>query len=185
MWLCDSPCRGFIHNEVRVFVLILLQSRLHIFWPLCFFIEGYRERLLVLGSGWGSYNLLQRIDQSMYQITVVSPRNRTPFSYFYFPLFSSYLWEEQICVWQCISAFVAEPVRISHPHLRTQTSCSRLSSLQRRPAHSISVRLLNPFARPSTVTFIFTWVTAKNSTSRRKKYDSPCFRFSLAQLTCF
>ncbi|KAK3078855.1 hypothetical protein LTS18_006462, partial [Coniosporium uncinatum] len=44
-----------------------------------------RERIVILGSGWGGYNLCQKIDYKKYQVVIVSPR-----SYFVFtPLLAS------------------------------------------------------------------------------------------------
>ena len=34
-----------------------------------------RERLVVLGSGWGAVALLKNIDPTLYDVSVVSPRN--------------------------------------------------------------------------------------------------------------
>lgn len=39
-----------------------------------------REKLLVLGSGWGSYAFLKSVDPTMYDITVISPRNYFTFT---------------------------------------------------------------------------------------------------------
>ena len=34
-----------------------------------------RERLVILGTGWGATSVLKTIDASKYDVTVVSPRN--------------------------------------------------------------------------------------------------------------
>lgn len=34
-----------------------------------------RERVIVLGTGWGSHSLLKGIDTDLYDVTVISPRN--------------------------------------------------------------------------------------------------------------
>ena len=39
-----------------------------------------REKLVVLGTGWGSYAVLQDIDKSKYDVIVVSPRNHFLFT---------------------------------------------------------------------------------------------------------
>ena len=39
-----------------------------------------REKLVVLGSGWGAYSFLKTIDPTMYDITVISPRNYFTFT---------------------------------------------------------------------------------------------------------
>eukprot|EP00192_Tetraselmis_astigmatica_P015400 CAMPEP_0117682520 /NCGR_PEP_ID=MMETSP0804-20121206/19716_1 /TAXON_ID=1074897 /ORGANISM="Tetraselmis astigmatica, Strain CCMP880" /LENGTH=182 /DNA_ID=CAMNT_0005492663 /DNA_START=24 /DNA_END=568 /DNA_ORIENTATION=+ len=36
---------------------------------------GARERLVILGSGWGATSLLRAVDTAKYDVTVVSPRN--------------------------------------------------------------------------------------------------------------
>ena len=39
-----------------------------------------RDKLVVLGTGWGSYAVLQDIDKSKYDVIVVSPRNHFLFT---------------------------------------------------------------------------------------------------------
>lgn len=46
-----------------------------------------RQKLVVLGAGWGSYNVLNRIDHEKYEVIAISPRNRNQISSFPF-LFS-------------------------------------------------------------------------------------------------
>jgi NADH dehydrogenase FAD-containing subunit len=43
-------------------------------------IDQPREKLFVLGSGWGSYAFLKTVDPTMYDITVISPRNYFTFT---------------------------------------------------------------------------------------------------------
>ena len=38
------------------------------------------KRLVILGSGWGGYSLLMNIDKTIFQTTVVSPRNHFLFT---------------------------------------------------------------------------------------------------------
>jgi hypothetical protein len=44
-----------------------------------------RPRLVVLGSGWAAFSLIKHIDRSIYDVTLVSPRNHMLFT----PLLSS------------------------------------------------------------------------------------------------
>lgn len=37
--------------------------------------KAKRERIVVLGTGWGSHSLLKGIDTDLYDVTVISPRN--------------------------------------------------------------------------------------------------------------
>ena len=39
-----------------------------------------KEKLVVLGSGWGSYSFLKSVDLTKYDVTVVSPRNYFTFT---------------------------------------------------------------------------------------------------------
>lgn len=39
-----------------------------------------KERLVVLGTGWGGVSLLKEIDTSLYDITIISPRNHFVFT---------------------------------------------------------------------------------------------------------
>lgn len=39
-----------------------------------------RQRLVILGTGWGSYSVLKKIDKKLYDVTVVSPRNHFLFT---------------------------------------------------------------------------------------------------------
>ncbi|KAK3086417.1 hypothetical protein FSP39_018177 [Pinctada imbricata] len=42
--------------------------------------EAKRERLIILGSGWGSYRVLRDIDKKKYDVVVVTPRNHFLFT---------------------------------------------------------------------------------------------------------
>lgn len=37
--------------------------------------EGTKERIVILGTGWGAAGFLQNIDTDLYDVTVISPRN--------------------------------------------------------------------------------------------------------------
>ncbi|GAU93526.1 hypothetical protein RvY_05452 [Ramazzottius varieornatus] len=39
-----------------------------------------RKRLVILGTGWGSYSVLQNVNRKLYDITVISPRNHFLFT---------------------------------------------------------------------------------------------------------
>ena len=39
------------------------------------FIQGEKEKIVILGTGWGSAAFLKEIDTSRFDVTVVSPRN--------------------------------------------------------------------------------------------------------------
>ena len=39
-----------------------------------------RKKLVILGSGWGSYSLLKNIDKALYDVIVVTPRNHFLFT---------------------------------------------------------------------------------------------------------
>ena len=39
-----------------------------------------RERLVILGTGWGSYSVLKTIDKTKFDVIVVSPRNHFLFT---------------------------------------------------------------------------------------------------------
>ena len=39
-----------------------------------------RKRLVILGTGWGSYSVLKQIDKKQYDVLVVSPRNHFLFT---------------------------------------------------------------------------------------------------------
>nr|XP_054768145.1 uncharacterized protein LOC129275666 [Lytechinus pictus] len=41
---------------------------------------GSRQKLVILGTGWGSYSVLKNIDKSLYDVVVVSPRNHFLFT---------------------------------------------------------------------------------------------------------
>lgn len=43
-------------------------------------VEKRRKRLVILGSGWGSYAVLRSIDKKQYDVIVVSPRNHFLFT---------------------------------------------------------------------------------------------------------
>ena len=40
----------------------------------------FRERLIILGTGWGSYSVLKNIDKKIFDVIVVSPRNHFLFT---------------------------------------------------------------------------------------------------------
>lgn len=39
-----------------------------------------RDKLVILGTGWGSYSVLSNIDTKLYDVVVVSPRNHFLFT---------------------------------------------------------------------------------------------------------
>lgn len=39
-----------------------------------------REKLVILGTGWGSYSVLSNINKQLYDVIVVSPRNHFLFT---------------------------------------------------------------------------------------------------------
>lgn len=39
-----------------------------------------RERLVILGTGWGSYSVLKTIDKNKFDVIVISPRNHFLFT---------------------------------------------------------------------------------------------------------
>jgi hypothetical protein len=39
-----------------------------------------REKLVILGTGWGSYSVLKTIDKNKFDVIVVSPRNHSLFT---------------------------------------------------------------------------------------------------------
>lgn len=39
-----------------------------------------RERLIILGSGWGGYNLARAVDQDRYDVRIISPSNHFVFT---------------------------------------------------------------------------------------------------------
>lgn len=43
--------------------------------PVCCSRAQQREKLVILGSGWGAASLLKGIDAAKFDVTVVSPRN--------------------------------------------------------------------------------------------------------------
>jgi len=43
-------------------------------------VKTRKEKLVLLGTGWGSYSVLQHIDKQLYDVTVVSPRNHFLFT---------------------------------------------------------------------------------------------------------
>ena len=42
--------------------------------------DGRRERLVILGTGWGSYSVLRKVDKRRFDAIVVSPRNHFLFT---------------------------------------------------------------------------------------------------------
>ena len=52
---------------------------------------------MVLGAGWGGYNLVQKIDTKKYDVTLIAPRTRTPSKYYndmkiiYFSIYYLYI----------------------------------------------------------------------------------------------
>lgn len=39
-----------------------------------------REKLVILGTGWGSYSVLKNINKKLYDVIVISPRNHFLFT---------------------------------------------------------------------------------------------------------
>lgn len=39
-----------------------------------------RQKLIILGTGWGSYSVLKSIDKKLFDVVVVSPRNHFLFT---------------------------------------------------------------------------------------------------------
>lgn len=39
-----------------------------------------RQKLVILGTGWGSFNVLKRVNHKLYDVIVVSPRNHFLFT---------------------------------------------------------------------------------------------------------
>jgi NADH:ubiquinone reductase (non-electrogenic) len=64
-----------------------------------------RKKVVVLGSGWGAMSFLRKIDPSLYDITIVSPR---PF-FFYTPMLAG------VPVGTVKGSSIVEPVRETHP----------------------------------------------------------------------
>ncbi|BEI81926.1 hypothetical protein CcaverHIS002_0210860 [Cutaneotrichosporon cavernicola] len=62
---------------------------------------GAKERLVILGSGWGGYNLARKADKSLYDVTLISPN-----SYFSFTPFLA-----STCVGTLEFQCATEPVR--------------------------------------------------------------------------
>lgn len=42
--------------------------------------ERKREKLVILGTGWGSYSVLKKVDKKLYDVIVISPRNHFLFT---------------------------------------------------------------------------------------------------------
>ena len=42
--------------------------------------DGRRERLVILGTGWGSYSVLKKVDKKRFDAIVISPRNHFLFT---------------------------------------------------------------------------------------------------------
>jgi NADH:ubiquinone reductase (non-electrogenic) len=58
-----------IYSKLLAIVTVLLPER----------TEG-RKRLVILGSGWGSYSVQKSVDKKLYDVLVVSPRNHFLFT---------------------------------------------------------------------------------------------------------
>ncbi|XP_071497123.1 uncharacterized protein, partial [Diadema antillarum] len=43
-------------------------------------VGGRRQRLIILGTGWGGYSVLRNVDKSLYDVVVISPRNHFLFT---------------------------------------------------------------------------------------------------------
>lgn len=39
-----------------------------------------REKLVILGTGWGSYSILKKVDKKLFDVIVISPRNHFLFT---------------------------------------------------------------------------------------------------------
>lgn len=64
-----ESCRGYtVRNK--------FESALPVGWP----ADSGRKRLIILGTGWGSYSVLRCIDKKLYDVLVVSPRNHFLFT---------------------------------------------------------------------------------------------------------
>ena len=45
-----------------------------------FHLISEKKKLVILGTGWGSYAVLKTIDKKLYDVVVVSPRNHFLFT---------------------------------------------------------------------------------------------------------
>ena len=41
-------------------------------------LETSKERIVILGAGWGGFRLAKDLDKNQYDVTVISPRNHFP-----------------------------------------------------------------------------------------------------------
>jgi hypothetical protein len=82
----------------RAYPLFLAEKGLEIvesFFPGDAIPPPKRERIVVLGTGWGAVSFLKTIDTNLYDVTVISPRN-----YFLFtPMLGMQLILVAMCIW--------------------------------------------------------------------------------------
>lgn len=78
--------------------------------------DNYRQRLVILGSGWGGFKLLQSIDKTKLDVTMISPRNHFIFT----PLLASS--SVGTLEFRCIM----EPIRTHSPDEFYLASCERI-----------------------------------------------------------
>ncbi|GAB5034123.1 nadh dehydrogenase [Nannochloropsis oceanica] len=70
------------------------------------FVKGTRQRIVVLGTGWGAHAFLQSVDALKYEVVVVSPRN--------FMLFTPMLAGSAVGTVEFLS--ITEPIRNVNPY---------------------------------------------------------------------
>ena len=78
---------------------------------------GGRKRLVILGTGWGSYSVLKKVDKRQFDAIVVSPRNHFLFT----PLLAS------TTVGTLEFRSIIEPVRCAYTHTDTHTHTHTLT----------------------------------------------------------
>ncbi|EPQ28363.1 uncharacterized protein PFL1_04190 [Pseudozyma flocculosa PF-1] len=105
---------------------------------------GGRERLVVLGSGWGGFTFLKKLDRSKYDLTLVSPNTYFSFT----PLLA------QASVGTLDFRNVIEPVRSQADCTLHHAWCESIDFANRRltltPAQGITVHKEDPFSRASS-----------------------------------
>jgi hypothetical protein len=79
--------------------------------------DGKRERVVILGTGWGSAAFLKGIDNSLYDVTIISPRN-------YF-LFTPMLAGASVGTVEYRS--ITEPIRQVRTNILSYYLCSKFS----------------------------------------------------------
>jgi len=80
-----------------------------------------KPRLVILGTGWGAYKALSQINQSLYEITVVSPRNHFLFT----PLLAS------TTVGTLDFRSIIDPVRRKYQHHYYMARCEAIDTLHK------------------------------------------------------